>query len=53
VEIDQSRKMAAALTAVGVAVELTEEPFGHTLTFLLDRGVFDRAVGFLAVQLKP
>ena len=52
VEVEQSYNMAAALADAGVPVVMREEPFGHALTFVFDRGSFAEALEFLDKYLR-
>lgn len=48
VEIGQAELLVSALQKAGVEVEFQVEPFGHALTYVLDRGAFSKAMDFLA-----
>lgn len=51
VEVEQSLDMAAALEKAGVPVVMDVQPFGHVLTFFMDREVMQGAVAFLREKL--
>ena len=52
VEVEQSINMVAALKAQGVPVYYREEPFGHSLTYLLDDDAMAMAMQFLNQYLR-
>lgn len=51
VGVEQAEAMAEALEAAQVDVELDIQPFGHILTYFIDRRVMDRALAFLKAKL--
>jgi acetyl esterase/lipase len=53
VDVEQSRRLLAALHAAGVSAELFEEPWaGHGTAFLLDGDSFRASLDFLAEQMR-
>ncbi len=52
VEIEQSINMAQALGEAGVPVVFKEEPFGHSLTYLMDGDAMAMALQFLNQHLR-
>ena len=54
VDVEQSRRLLAALHAAGVPAQLFEEPWsGHGTAFLLDGDSFRAALAFLAEEMPP
>jgi len=53
VDVEQPRRLVAALRAAGVTAELVEAPWsGHTSAYFFDGDSFEAALAFLAEQMR-